>query len=108
MALCNVLAERYVLDAAPGAEKATLHDAHVPVASEAIAVVIAAVWVHGAHGVHLDMGVRADAGQLVAHGAINVTNAPLEIGYVPAESASNLVKYQLMATREDYSAVVPL
>ena len=43
LTFCNVLAERYVLGAALGGGRASMHDAHVPVSSEALAVVCSCV-----------------------------------------------------------------
>jgi hypothetical protein len=102
IAMCIVLAERYIhaeAAAAPTGQSLSCEASapinSVPINTEAIAMLIAAVWIHDDTGVQLKIGVVARDGAPIALGALNVTNTPLEPGYPPAESPLDLVKAQI-------------
>lgn len=109
IAVCKVLAERCLTEAAARVSrpKALPHEVQVPARSEAIATLMAAIWIHDDQGVQLEIGLTVQDHKPVALGALNVTNTPLEIGYPPADSGADLVKSQIYKRLYGQAAVVP-
>ena len=109
VAVCKVLAERYIAEASEqlGRHLTSAHDVRVPVQSDAIAALIAALWIHDEQGIQLEIGLTSQDHEPKALGAMNITNTALEIGYPPADSATDLVKAQIYKSIRGQSAVVP-
>lgn len=107
IAMCIVLAERVFKQGTAAANTGSSHEVAVPIQSEAIATLIAALHIYGAEGVQLEIGLTVQDGAPRALGALNMTDTPLEPGYPAADSAADLVKMQVWHKLYAQSQVKP-
>lgn len=95
IAASNVLAERFIAESGAVLPSGLECEVAVPVQSEAIATLIAALWIYDDTQVELNIGLAANNGLPQALSALSIVNTPLEPGYPPAESAQDLIKMQI-------------
>lgn len=107
IAIGKVLAERYLGEQAAQAVPTLTHEVTVPIASEALATLIAAIWINQqatAGEAPLAIAMVVENGMPKTLNALNITNTPLEPG---CRSALDLIKKQVDMCLAGRGAVTP-
>lgn len=104
--LCYLFAERCLL-AQEALKAPSKDDFTFPVKDRVIAVIAAAIAVQQHTGNTPDFGLSVKGGQMVAHGAFDMTDAAIELNSTQGANPLDIVKSQLTSMLQAFSPAAP-